>query len=111
MLENRFEVDRSALSNPQAWINNWATLVTTLSASTQTARRLMVTPISNPDSAKMTWVSPSSLPVHHHAAHVCLKAALLIATHPWLALPRSSLQASGNSAGARPAVCQSCPGI
>ena len=54
VLENRFEVDRSALANPQNWINSWSSLVTKLSANTQTARRLMVTPISNPDSANMT---------------------------------------------------------
>ena len=54
VLENRFEVDRTALANPQNWINGWASLITKMTATTQTARRLMVTPISNPDSAKMT---------------------------------------------------------
>ena len=54
VLENHFETDRSALENPQAWVNNWAALVTTLTASTTTARRLMLSPLSNPDSGNIT---------------------------------------------------------
>ena len=54
VLENHFETDRSALSNPQQWVNNWANLVTVLAGSTATARRLMISPLSNPDSGNIT---------------------------------------------------------
>ena len=56
-LDNRLDIDNSAVENPQSWINSWSSLITTLSQDENTQARLMVSPLTNPDIGGMRWES------------------------------------------------------
>jgi hypothetical protein len=49
VLENSFMDDHSAIDNPQSWIQSWARLVTTVSANSVAASRIIISPLGNPD--------------------------------------------------------------
>ena len=49
VLENSFAADRSAVDNPQGWVQNWAKVVTAASANSVSAARIIVSPLGNPD--------------------------------------------------------------
>ena len=49
VLENSFAEDPSAISNPQGWIQNWAKLVTAITANSVAAARVIISPLGNPD--------------------------------------------------------------
>ena len=53
-LDNRADLDPSAIQNPQDWITSWTTLVSTLSQNQNSAARLLVSPLTNPDIAGIT---------------------------------------------------------
>lgn len=48
-LDNRLDKDQSAIQNPENWITSWTTLVSTLSQNPDTAARLLISPLTNPD--------------------------------------------------------------
>ena len=49
VLENSFAQDRSAIDNPQGWVQNWAKLVTAITANSVAASRIIISPLGNPD--------------------------------------------------------------
>ena len=49
MLENSFADDSTAISNPQAWVQSWAKLVTAITANSVAAPRIIISPLGNPD--------------------------------------------------------------
>lgn len=62
-LDNRLDRDQSAIQNPQGWINSWSGLVSTLSTDTNTAARLLISPLTNPDIGGLTCAPAGSLPL------------------------------------------------
>ena len=57
VLENSFAHDRSAIDNPQGWVQNWAKLVTAITANSVAASRTIISPLGNPDAHGLQWVS------------------------------------------------------
>lgn len=49
VLENSFAQDRSAIENPQGWVQSWAKLVTAITANSVAASRIIISPLGDPD--------------------------------------------------------------
>ena len=49
VLENSFAQDRSAVENPQGWVQSWARLVTAITANSVAASRIIISPLGDPD--------------------------------------------------------------
>ncbi len=49
VLENSFAVDPTAVKNPQAWVQSWTTVITTITKNSIAAPRIIISPLGNPD--------------------------------------------------------------
>lgn len=49
VLENSFAADMTAVDNPQAWVQSWSQLVSTITTNAVAAPRIIVSPLGNPD--------------------------------------------------------------
>lgn len=77
VLENNFAHDRLAIDNPQGWVQNWAKLVTAITANSVAASRIIISPLGNPDAHGLRWVS--------------LQHEQLFALHARMAVPPSCI--------------------
>lgn len=59
VMENSFEVDKTAASNPQGWIQGWAQLVTAVTTNAVAAPRVIISVIGNPDAGGLKFASVS----------------------------------------------------
>ncbi|EIE18857.1 hypothetical protein COCSUDRAFT_59785 [Coccomyxa subellipsoidea C-169] len=62
VLENSFEVDRTAIDNPETWVQSWTRLVSTVTKNAVAAPRIVISPLGNPDTHGLKWQAAGGAP-------------------------------------------------
>jgi hypothetical protein len=58
VLENSFEADSTAATDPQKWIQGWTQVVTAVTTNAVAAPRTIISILGNPDAGGLKYASP-----------------------------------------------------